>query len=144
MYQHRECGLRNVYLANGFTETVSKWGKAVAIDDVDGLHALIGSKLVQSSAKLKGAEVRFLRKALGLSQKALADLMACEEQTVSLWERENRITAPADRLLRALYMEHQKGSVAISKMLETLRDQNENRANEKLTLEHRLRWKVAV
>jgi len=41
------CGLDNVWLANGFTIKETKYGKGVSIDDVDGLHRLLASNLVE-------------------------------------------------------------------------------------------------
>jgi putative transcriptional regulator len=144
MYHYRECGLPSVYLSNGYTEQMTDWGKGIAIDDVAGLHRTIGQALVTGRAHLSGPDVRFLRKELGLSQKALGELMGCEEQTVSLWERQGRILTPADRLLRALYVEHVNGSVAVSKMLDKLRANDHSRATQRLTFKRARGWRVAA
>jgi putative transcriptional regulator len=144
MYHYQECGLPNVYLSNGYTEHATDWGAGIAIADVAGLHRTIGLSLVAERSHLSGADVRFIRKELGLSQTALGNAMGCEEQTVSLWERQGRIPAPADRLLRALYVEHVEGSVAVAKMLENLRRNDHANAREKMTLQRTRKWKVAA
>lgn len=144
MYHYQESGLPNVYLANGYTEQLTDWGSGIAIADIDGLHRAIGSALVRDRDRLLGADVRFLRKELGLSQTALADAMGCEEQTVSLWERQGRIPAPADRLLRALYVEHVKGSVTVGKLLQQLHASDHARAHERMTMTRARTWKLAA
>ena len=72
MYRYTEGGLTNVWLSNGFREEDTPYGKGVSIEDVEGLHRVIGMKLVKERAQLTGAEFRFLRKELGLSQAKLA------------------------------------------------------------------------
>ncbi|MBM3451491.1 MAG: helix-turn-helix domain-containing protein, partial [Armatimonadetes bacterium] len=47
--------------------------------------------------RLTGAELRFLRRELNLSQRRLAELLGVEEQTVSLWELRGMVTAQERR-----------------------------------------------
>ena len=61
MYKYTECGLKNVYLVNGFHERKTPYGKAVSIDNVEGLHRVIGLHLADNKPNLTGAEFRFLR-----------------------------------------------------------------------------------
>ena len=65
------CGLDNVWLASGFTVKETKYGKGVSIEDVDGLHQLLASNLVEKKGLLTGKEFRFLRVHLGLTQQSL-------------------------------------------------------------------------
>src|SRR3546814_6244956 len=67
MYHYTESGLRNVWLANGYKIRNVGGEEAVAIHDVDELHRTIGRNLARKS-RLTGAELRFLRKEMGLSQ----------------------------------------------------------------------------
>ena len=46
LYHYTECGLNNIYLVNGYYIIETKRGKAVSINDVDGLHRVIGMFLV--------------------------------------------------------------------------------------------------
>ena len=105
MYHYTECDLQNVWLANGYTIRKTPYGRGVSIHDVEGLHRAIGSALARKP-RLTGAEFRFLRKELGMSQSALAAMIGTSEQNVSLWERRGKISRPADRLVRPLYLEH--------------------------------------
>lgn len=120
MFHYTSCGLNNVWLANGYREKRTADGRAVAIEDLAGLHRAIARHLIAYRARLTGAEFRFLRKELGLSQGELARLLGNEEQTVSLWERRGRVPVTADRMLRALYREHREDAARLWEMLTRL------------------------
>lgn len=106
MYHYRESGLRNIYLANGYREIETPYGRATAIDDVHGLHKAIVHDLVSTKPALSGAEVRFIRKFIGLTQTAFADLLGVEDQSVRRWEKLARIPKQADRSVRLVAREH--------------------------------------
>mgnify|MGYP001595042466 FL=1 len=99
MYHYTESGLRNIWLKNGYVVKETPYGKAVSIQDVEGLHRLIGT-IISQRPKLTGAELRFIRKELGLSQKALGAFVGTSEQNVSLWERRGRVPQAADRVIK--------------------------------------------
>jgi len=60
---------------------------------------------------LTGAELRFPRLELDLSQARLAAILGSNEQNVRRWEkaREHAIQGPADRVMRLLYDEYTGG-----------------------------------
>lgn len=118
-YHYKECGLRHVYLQNGYAVQQTPYGETVAINDVAGLHRAIGVSIARR-ARLTGAELRFLRKEMGLSQRALATLIGSSEQNVSNWERKGRLSRMADRLVRVLYLESVEGNLQIKALLEEL------------------------
>ena len=105
MYHYTESGLQNVWLKNGYVIHKTRYGKGVAIRDVEDLHRVIGRSIAQQPW-LTGAQLRFLRKEMGMSQAALALLLGTSEQNISLWERRGRIPKASDRLIRLLYLEH--------------------------------------
>lgn len=117
MYHYTESGLRNVWLENGVTQRKTAYGVATSIQDVDGLHKVIGRALAHKG-HLTGTEFRFLRKELDLSQHRLADLIGTTEQTVALWEKHGKIPKTADRMLRAIYLETIDGNVKLKEMIE--------------------------
>ena len=142
-YHYTESGLQHVWLANGYAVTKSPYGKGVSINDVAGLHRVIGGAIAKLP-RLTGAKLRFLRKELGLSQKALADLIGTSEQNVSLWERRGRIPKGHDRLIRLLYLEQMDGNVKIREMIDRLNNQDQD-SSETLTLqEHDGHWREAA
>ena len=98
MYHYTECGLPNVYLANG--------RPSLALQEIDGLHSAIGKLLVQKTRALDGAEVRFLRTEMGMFQEALGERLGVCKRTVLRWEKQrSRIPAEADLSLRLLYLQ---------------------------------------
>jgi DNA-binding transcriptional regulator YiaG len=123
-YHYTESGLDNVYLANGYTIHQTPYGEGVSIQNTAGLHKAIGRWLIARPTPLNGAELRFLRTEMELTQRDLAGIIGATEQTLRLWERNRAKHFPgtADRLLRALYSEFLGGDVHIRKMLEKLAD----------------------
>jgi len=121
MYRYTESGLKNVWLQNGYTIKDTPYGKAVSIQDIEGLHRAIGS-IIARRPKLTGPELRFLRKEMGMSQKGMADLVGTSEQTVSLWERRGAIPKVAERLIKLAYLEtiSKDGNVKIKEMIDRL------------------------
>ena len=144
MYHYIESGLKNIWLTNGFTVKKTPYGEAVSIQDVEGLHRLIGS-IIAKRPKLTGPELRFLRKELGLSQKGLADFVGTSEQTVSLWERRGAVPKAADRLIKLAYLEtiSKGGNVKIKEMIDRL-NALDTTAFQKLELEKAREWKEAA
>jgi putative transcriptional regulator len=109
MYHYVESGLPNVWLSNGFVVKETAYGESVAITDVKGLHDVIGKSIAEKPAALTGAEFRFLRKELGLSQERLADIVGLTSQAVAIWEKTDKIPTVNDRYLRGLYLEAKTG-----------------------------------
>lgn len=101
-YHYTECGLDNIYLANGYELTETSDGdEELYIHDIHGLHKAISKILVYKKGLLEGAEIKFIRSMLDLSQNKLAALIGCRYQQILLWEKnKNKISRPADRLLR--------------------------------------------
>lgn len=121
MYHYTESGLQNVWLQNGYKKHRTPYGEGVAIQNVEGLHKAIG-KTIACRPHLTGAQLRFLRKEMNLSQGALAQLVGSSEQNVSLWERRGKMPRGADRLVKLIYLEFIGDNVKIRELIETLND----------------------
>jgi len=119
-YHYKTSGLDDVYLLNGFD--VIEYGdeKAVSIHNIDGLHQVISSALVQQKTRLIGREFRFLRIEMDLSQKALGMWFDMTDQAIALWEKKDRVPQMADALVRALYMESQGEDSEVRVVLDML------------------------
>lgn len=142
MYKYTESGLRNVRLTNGYKWISTPYGKAISIADIEGLHREIGRALTKKQ-NLSGADLRFLRKELGWSQKMLGRFLGTSEQNISLWERRGRITKAADFLARLLYLEHVNGNIKISEEVKELAELD--RTEHELTFEKRKNtWREAA
>ena len=105
-HHYTESGLDNVWLNGGVAWRESRYGPGVAIENVDGLNAAIAAWIVERKSYWHGRELKFLRKRLNLSQKALADLLGYSDQQVRRWENDvAEMPSPASRLLRLLVRE---------------------------------------
>lgn len=122
MLEYTSCGLQNIRLRNGYEERDTPYGRAVSIHDLEGLHRAIGLHIVHHNPDLLSAEeIRFLRKELDLPQAQLATLLDVAESSVRNWESgRNRIPGPADRVLRALYVEQVQGDGQVRQLLESI------------------------
>jgi DNA-binding transcriptional regulator YiaG len=122
MYHYTECGLDNIYLANGFTIHETEYGEGVSIEDTEGLHEAISRGIIAAPREMTGAEFRFLRLELDLSQRRLGDLINADEQAVRRWEkyRNKPVKGAADRMLRVLYLSFVDGDGEVRRMIERL------------------------
>lgn len=118
-YHYKECGLDNVYLTNGYVEHDTPYGKGIAIHEAEGLHKFIGKMVVEQPCPLIGAELRFLRLEMEISQRNLGEMLGHDEQSVRRWEkaRNRTFNGSADRLLRALYLEYINGDGSVRRMV---------------------------
>lgn len=150
MLKYDDCGLRNVWLKNGFRyEEIEGHGKCLEIDDINGLHHSIAHHLVNYRKRLSGAEIRFLRMEMGMAQKRLADCLGVDEQTISLWERsKRRPTVAAERMLRLLYLEHADGKTKVAKMIaqwnDTDREEKQVEETKQVFQETDGGWRIAA
>ena len=114
-------GLDNVWLANGFVVKETKYGKGYAIFDVDGLHRLLATHLVDKNARLSGQEFRFLRNHLRLTQSSLGKLLGdVSENAVSLWERKDNVPIAYDRWMRMLVLAKFQGNTKVADAMERI------------------------
>lgn len=122
MYHYKECGLDNVYLANGYRIHKTNYGEGVSIQNTEGLHKAIGRWLVKTPKPLTGAVLRFLRLEMETTQRDLAGILGTTEQSLRLWEKHRKKAIPgtADHLLRGIYQDYIGGDGRLRRMLENL------------------------
>ena len=142
-YHYTESGLTNVWLVNGYTTRKTNYGEGVSIHDVDGLHRALARALA-NNPHLTGAEVRFLRKEMGLSQRSLGELLGVTDQAVALWERKGRLPRTADRLLRLIYVEHDRGNAPIVSFIQHLNDLDRKNPERIVAEEAKGGWKTRM
>ena len=143
MYHYTESGLQNVWLTNGYKVRKTPYGRGVAINDVEGLHRAIGRSLAQQPY-LTGAELRFLRKEMGMSQSGLGALLGTSEQNISLWERRGRIPKTSDRFVRLIYLEHIGDNQKIRELIERLNGLDQQGMERLQFAENKGEWREAA
>ncbi|MFO1046399.1 MAG: helix-turn-helix domain-containing protein [Geminicoccaceae bacterium] len=143
-YHYTESGLDYVYLANGFDIRETERGEMVSFVDLDGLHRAIGHFIVTGRRRLSGAEMRYLRQELGLSQAALARLLGATERTVARWETgHNKPSPAAEGALRLLYQEHTEDQVQVAESFRRMVG-SEEQDNRRLELVENHGWDRAA
>lgn len=121
-YHYTECGLDYVFIEGGVETHATPYGEGISIADVEGLHRAIGTAIVSRPQPLRGAELRFLRSNMDITQARLADMLGSTEQSVRLWEksRDKPLGGPVDRLLRMIYMEHTGRRLSVRRVVEVV------------------------
>jgi DNA-binding transcriptional regulator YiaG len=106
-YQYSASGLDNIYLLNGVSVENTGYGPMVTIDNMTGLHHAIGLHIIEKPEPMTGAEFRFLRKQMELTQAELAEAMRVSDQTVANYEKgKTTELGPADPYMRLAYLLH--------------------------------------
>jgi putative transcriptional regulator len=144
-FHYTGCGLDDVYLLSGYEVEETPYGETVTIKNLDGLHKVIGLYLVENKKILDGKELRFLRNQMDITQSELARLVGYDTQQVARGEKgENKISGPADRLLRLLYKEQRVGHFNIRGLLEVL-DRTDGKMHDRTVFTETPKgWKAAA
>ncbi|MCW5978337.1 MAG: helix-turn-helix domain-containing protein [Bryobacteraceae bacterium] len=131
-YRYAESGLPNVVLQGVMVADCPKCGNSdVSIPRVAKIHRAIARALTNSPARLTGAQLRFLRKHLGLSGDELGRYLHTDKTKISKWETEQDKVGPVtDRLVRllatALDRELRPQVTAVAEHLPRIRDKSGN------------------
>jgi YgiT-type zinc finger domain-containing protein len=102
-HQYTECGMSNVVLRGvPFYDCKNCGEQILSIPGIGRLHRALAFEVVQKPTRLLPAEVKFLRKYLGYSNRDFAKTMGVTPEQASRWTSEGSIGSSADRLLRML------------------------------------------
>jgi putative transcriptional regulator len=106
-FHYSASGLDNIFLLNGVTIEKTSYGPIVEIENLNGLHHAIGLYIIEKDTPLTGAEFRYLRKQMELTQDELAQVMKTTDQTIANYEKgKTADLGPADPLMRRIYLLH--------------------------------------
>lgn len=95
-----------VYLLDGVHIEGSGDDETVAYDDLDGLTAALGRAIAMRNSDMRGAEARYLRKRLDMSQADLGALGGKTDQVAAKWEKEQLPVPKAEaNLLRLCWLQ---------------------------------------
>ncbi|WP_313165456.1 hypothetical protein [Massilia oculi] len=144
MYRFTDGGLRNVWLKNGYVERTSPYGKTVSFNDIDGLVLAICNALVKKQGRLTGAEFRYIRAALLLSQKSLGQAVGYTEQAVAKWEKTGKVPKAIDLMLRMLFVRKHSGAKNVSALLDMLNSLDRMSHARIVVSESRSKWKSEI
>lgn len=104
-YHLRGIGLPEVYLLNGVEiENDPDHGELVTVKNLAGLHKAVGMHIAKAEGPMTGAEFRFLRKQMGLTQKELSEWMGVSDQTIAGHEKAPLAQKASSAHLRLLYV----------------------------------------
>jgi len=144
MYHYKESGLDDIFLVNGYHIHKTPYGEGVAIENTPGLHKAIGRGLIALPRPLNGAELRFLRLEMEITQRNLAALVGTTEQSLRLWERKRGKALPgsADRLVRAIYSEYIGSDGSVRRMLDRLAELDRVKVERMSFQQTRQGWKL--
>jgi DNA-binding transcriptional regulator YiaG len=111
MFHYTQCGLDDVWLANGFHVEETEYGAGFRIEHATELHLVIAMSIVNGKRPLRGQEVRFLRTVMNLSQETLAKALGVDRATVHRWEkaRDKPLAMMQDIAVRTTYAARAKG-----------------------------------
>lgn len=97
-------GLDNVTLMDMEIDTCTQCGEELyTYPRLEELHRVLAFALATQPSRLRGSEIRFLRKYLGWSGTEFSRQMGVDRATVSRWENaKERMGTTAERLLRMM------------------------------------------
>jgi DNA-binding transcriptional regulator YiaG len=105
-HHYTESGLNNVFIHGMQVELDDDGDRVMTIPAIGDLHRVISEGIVSHRAGISGAELRFLRTEIGMTQAELAALLHRDKQSVGRWERgEIDIDSASEALVRKLAIE---------------------------------------
>lgn len=106
-YQDELLGIEKVLLLNSVENLACPHCPGVSynlVPDIPGLIAAAAVARITISGKLTGKDIRFLRKAISLTSKELANRLGVTEEAVSRWENDKQPIGPASEKLLRLFV----------------------------------------
>jgi DNA-binding transcriptional regulator YiaG len=105
-YHYTECGLNNIVIEGLSVIADDDGDDVLEIPYINELHCAIASGIVLHEQGMSGAELRFLRSEMGITQAELATLLHKDKQTVGRWERaDSEIDGTSETIIRKFAIE---------------------------------------
>jgi putative transcriptional regulator len=141
-FHYTASGLSDVWLLNGFAVEHTPYGDGVRIEDVDGLQMALALRIATDKKTPAGADLRFLRKTMRLSQNRLAQLLGCSDQSIARWEKDkSEIDPAAERLVRLLVLDYLGTQPHIGETLTLLAERDDTLSEYRLLRREAGTWK---
>jgi DNA-binding XRE family transcriptional regulator len=78
--------------------------------------------LIRKNSKLAGAEFRYLRQAMLMSQASLGRTLGRTDQAIAGWEKNSKVPKFADQMLRVVYAAHADGNEQVKNIIHAMND----------------------
>ncbi len=105
-YRYKACGLDNVIIVDMPVVEDDSGEMVIGIPNIKGLHMVLAHCIIVQPSALRGADIRFLRTEIGMTQAQLAEILHKDTQSVGRWERgECPVDQTAEILIRKLVTE---------------------------------------
>lgn len=127
LFHYTQCGLDNVWLANGYKVDETDYGSGFSIEKADELHNAIASRIISDPRPLRGQDARFLRVVLRLSQERMAKLLGVDRATVIRWERgrDKALAMMQDIAVRTTYAARAEGDGFLVTVIKEMQEADE-------------------
>lgn len=123
-YHYKASGLDNIYVAKSGVciKEDPVYGRLEWIKNIEILHRQIARALIERKVALNGAQFRFLRKEMEMSQALVARVFGVPVEEINLYEdnRNELVRGPVDRLMRVLFIEFDNGQSSIREMIKDI------------------------
>lgn len=118
MLAYPHFAVQGLLLQNGYTEIDSPTGVRREYAHEDRLELCIARVLLRKPERLRGWDLRFLRRSLNLSQAQLGKLIDRDAQTVARWEKtKRRVPSFVDLAIRCRFAERFDGNMTLKEVL---------------------------
>jgi DNA-binding transcriptional regulator YiaG len=108
----------NLYLTNGYTEIQTENGIERRYQHEDALEQCIRRIVLRKPRRLRGWDLRFLRRGLGLTQADFGSLVERDSQTVARWEKSpDEIPKFVDLIIRIRFVERFERNMSCTELL---------------------------
>lgn len=153
IHYYRGSGLKNLFLENIPVYECACGVSYPSLFRLHRLNQLIGEKLVEKTALLKGEEIRFLRKSVRMSATEFADTLGVDKTTFSKWENNSQSHRDSyDRLIRTTFMALKKmgttKQIQILDMLKKIRLAEQEVPHvliaAKIGNDYQIQWKIVA
>lgn len=135
-YHYKGCGLDNVILLGGYVKEEFDGEDHYGVEDVFGLHRVIGHVIATKAGALSPQEVKFLRNEMNLTQDELGRLLGLSSQAIARYEKGiTGVGGPAERLLRMFYLDHLDENIDVVEFAEYLTQLDET-GSKNIALEY--------
>ena len=108
----------NIYLVNGYTVTNTHRGEEMEFAREDDLEQCIRRIVLRKPSRLRGWDLRFLRRGLSMTQAELGAYVDRDEQTIARWEKtEDSVPRAVDVVIRMRFAACCEPSLSIKEVL---------------------------